>query len=101
MSLHSPGHRYRKMPERAQSKKERHMGIFRQSPQVSQNSHPQVTAVKKVKEIRDAIQSRLIPSYRHTQAKFRAWRRSHRQRGPTLFLEMGERAFLRISKLGV
>lgn len=77
------------------------MGVFRQSPQVSQNSHPQVTAVKKVKEITDAIQSRQIPSYRQTQAKFRAWIRSHRQRGPTLFLVVGEHAFLRLSKLGV
>lgn len=64
MSLHIQGHRFGKILQRAQSRQESHMGIFSQALHMTQNHHPEITAVKKVKEIRDANQSRLIPSYR-------------------------------------
>lgn len=64
MSLHSLGHRYRKMPEKAQARWERHTGIFWQLPQVSPSYYPEVTAMEKAREIRDASQSRLMCSCR-------------------------------------
>lgn len=99
MSLHSPGHRFGKMPQRAQSRQERHVGIFSQAPQLTRNHHPEITAVQKVKEIRDANQCTLSPSYRALLSS--GLRRVTRQRSLTLFLEMVEHAFLGIPNLGI